>query len=69
MTCSGASHSIMHGDITYHGCECMVAIKHLTWCLVGRLGTVGQSPIESHGCMKRKENLSRGNNKKSLILP
>ena len=37
----------------------MVAIKHLTWCLMGGLNTIRRSPIESHGCMKRKENLCR----------
>ena len=25
----------MHGDITYHECECMVENQHCVWCLIG----------------------------------
>ena len=48
-----------HEDIALNGCECMVMIKHLTWCLMGGLGTVGRCPTESHDCITQKKNLCR----------
>ena len=59
LTCSGASHCIMHSNIAYHGCECMVENKRCVWCLMSELGTVRRSPTELHDYMKRKENLCR----------
>ena len=54
LTCNGASHCIMHGNIAFHGCGCMVRIIRHNGDLIGGFGTFGQSPTESHGCMKRK---------------
>ena len=31
LTCKSTLHRIMHGNITFHGCECRVEINHLTW--------------------------------------
>ena len=59
LTCSGASHCIMHSNIAYHGCECMVENQRCVWRLMSGLGTVRRSLTELDGCMKRKENLCR----------
>ena len=41
----------MQGNIVFHGCECMVEIKHLIWGLISGLNDVGRSPTESQSSM------------------
>ena len=54
----------MHKNIAFHECGCMVRIKHQIDDLMGGLGTIGRSPTESHGFIKRKIKLVLSNNKK-----
>ena len=54
LTCNGTLYCIMHGNISFHGVGAWLEANTTIGDLVGGLGTVGQSPTESHGCIKWK---------------
>ena len=48
-TCSGASHYIVHNNITYHGVSARLKMNTAFGDRLGGLGTIRQSSIELHG--------------------
>ena len=51
LTCNDASHCICTGVSYFMGVSAWLE-STLQLVIDGRLGTIGRSPTESHGCMK-----------------
>ena len=64
LTCNGMLHCIYTGTSHFMGVGAWLGSNTEIDNLMSGLGTVGQSPTESHGCMKRKRKLVSGNSRK-----
>ena len=63
LTCNGSLHCICTRTSHFMGVGVWLGLNTEIGDLINGLSTIGQSPTELHGCMKRKKLVS-GNSKK-----